>query len=104
MRRRPAREIVKWLALIESRLEHIQQALERQNQEISDMATDLTALAAEVAEDTDVTNSAVTVINELKQAIIDAGGNQEAVDALTAQLDANTNALAAAIAQTEPTP
>ena len=57
----------------------------------------LEALTAEVNENTSVVESAVTLIGALAQELRNAAGDPEAVQALADQLDANTQALAAAI-------
>lgn len=73
------------------------QQQQQHNQEEA-MAT-LEELQAEVSENTDVTGSAVSLINGLAQQLRDAiaANDPAALQALADQLDANSNALAAAI-------
>lgn len=62
------------------------------------MALQLEQLQAEVSQNTDVIQSAVTLLATLSQEIKDAGTDQAKLNALTNALDFNTNTLAAAIA------
>ncbi len=74
------------------------EAEEDQTQEIADMATDLSALAAEVNENNDVVASAEQVLLALVEELQNAGGNQEEIDAITQQISDQSARLAAAIA------
>lgn len=67
-----------------------------------EMNTSLQNLQTEVAQDTDVTNAGLKLIDGLVQQVKDAGTDPAALDALTAQLSQNRSALAAAIAQNTP--
>lgn len=66
------------------------------------MATDLTALTAAVAKDTEVDESAITLLNGLKAALDAAGTDPVALKALSDQIGANTDKLAAAVAANTP--
>ncbi len=66
------------------------------------MAVDLSALQAEVEQQTAVVQSAITLINGLAQQLRDAAGDPAAVQALADQLDASTQALADAVAANTP--
>lgn len=66
------------------------------------MNDQLTALQQEVANDTDVTNSVLKVIDGLAQQIKDAGTDPAALEAITAQLSQNRLSLAAAVAANTP--
>jgi len=77
------------------------------SQEMETIMLDLTALQASVAENNDVVESAVVLIQTLVDELSAAAGNQEAIDAIVAQLDAQTDVLAAAVAANtvaDPTP
>jgi len=72
------------------------------NQEI--IMGELDTLKTEVSETTTVMASAVTLLQGLKQKLDEAiaSGNPEALAALSAELDTNTNALAQAITENTP--
>lgn len=63
---------------------------------------DLTALTAEVADNGDVIASASTLLSSLSQQIRDMAGDPAAIAALADQLDANSAALADAVAANTP--
>lgn len=62
----------------------------------------LEKLTQDVARETEVIGSAVVFIKGLRQQIIDAGTNPNALKALTDQMEANADSLAAAIAVNTP--
>lgn len=64
----------------------------------------LDALKAQVSANTTVIQSAVTLIAGLRQAIIDAGTDPAALQALTDSLNTSDTALAAALVANTPTP
>lgn len=64
--------------------------------------TDLTELTAAVAKDTEVDQSAITLLNGLKAALDAAGTDPVALKALSDQLGSNSDALAAAVAANTP--
>jgi hypothetical protein len=65
---------------------------------------DLTALTAEVEENSDVIASAVTLLAQLADIIRNTPADQGALDELAATLDANSASLAAAVAANTPAP
>jgi len=65
---------------------------------------DLSTIKAEVSELHDVVQSAVTLINGLADEIRNLEPTQEAIDALAAQIDAQAQELAAAVADNTPHP
>lgn len=69
---------------------------------IDKMANELETLTTEVAETKTVMASAVTLLQGLKAKLDEAIGNPAALAALSAELDTNTNALAAAITANTP--
>lgn len=66
------------------------------------MAASLDALTAQVAKNTDVTQSALVLIQGLKAALDAAGTDPVALAALSAQLQTSDDALAAAVAANTP--
>lgn len=66
------------------------------------MAGELDALTAQVSKNTDVTNSALTLIQGLKAALDAAGTDPVKLAALSAQLQQSDDALAAAVAANTP--
>jgi len=66
------------------------------------MAVDLSALQTEVEQQQSVVQSAITLIGGLAQQLRDAAGDPAAIQALADQLDASTNALAAAVEANTP--
>ncbi len=66
-------------------------------QRMKDVARELDELETEVSENTDVVESAVTLIESLSQQIKDAGTDPARLQALTDKLDANSKKLAAAV-------
>lgn len=66
------------------------------------MATDLSALTAAVAHDTEVDASAITLLNQLSQMLKDAATDPAAVQAIADALAANAQALADAVVANTP--
>ena len=66
------------------------------------MSEQLDRLTTEVAENSDVIGSAVTLLGNLSQQIRDLKDDPAALDALADDLDAQSNALAAAVAANTP--
>ena len=68
------------------------------------MSAELDALKAAVARDTDVENSAITLLQDLKAALdaAIAANDPAALAALSASLGANSDALAAAVVANTP--
>lgn len=83
------------LVRIERRLRRVEQAEEHQ-------MADLTALATEVEENGDAIDSAVSLLGTLAQEIRDNATDPAALAALADELDAQTNALAAAVVANTP--
>ena len=71
--------------------------------ELIDMSAELDTLKAEVAHNTDVEQSAIALIQGLKAQLDAAGTDPVALKALSDQLGANAEALAAAVAANTPT-
>lgn len=80
--------------------------LRRIFEKVNNMAGELDALRAEVANNTTVANSAVALLQGLKAALdaAIASGDMSQVQALSDQLGQNDTALAAAVAANTPTP
>lgn len=72
------------------------------NQKLVHMANELQGLQQEVAESKTVMQSAITLLQGLKQKLDEAGTNAAALKSLSDELDANTNALAAAVTANTP--
>lgn len=66
------------------------------------MSAEFDNLTAEVHQNTDVTQSAIVAFNGLAQQLRDAANDPIKINALAAELDANSNALAAAVAANTP--
>ena len=79
--------------------------LHNQDERLTAMAADLTALQNEVAQNGDVIASAVTLLQGLKAALDEAlaSGDPAAIQAVVDQLDAQTQSLADAVAANTPT-
>lgn len=74
------------------------------NAKVTHMSAQLDSLTAQVSANTDVIESAVTLIAGLRQQIIDAGTDPAKLQALTDSLAAEDAKLAAAVAQNIATP
>lgn len=66
------------------------------------MALDVSAVEAEISENTDAIASAEVLLASLAQAVRDTAGDPAAVAALAASLDANNTRLSAAIVANTP--
>lgn len=66
------------------------------------MSESLNRLTSEVAENTTVVQSAITLLNNLSQIIRDSVNDPAALNALADQLDTQSNSLAAAITANTP--
>ena len=84
-------------------LKHVFDLLYSIHQKVSHISTQLDSLTAQVSANTDVVESAVTLIAGLRQQIIDAGTDPAKLQALTDALAAEDTKLAAAVA-TPPAP
>lgn len=76
----------------------LRQILKLENEEMADLAR----LQTEVSENGDAIASAVTLLGGLAQALRDVATDPAAVTALADSLDAQTNALAAAVVENTP--
>jgi ABC-type transporter Mla subunit MlaD len=79
-------------------IKKLQAQLTTQSQLLEALMLDLNTLTTAVAENNDVVESAVVLINTLVEELRAAAGNQAAIDAIVTQLDAQTDVLAAAVA------
>lgn len=86
----------------ERKLDQILAALVELKQQGVDMSKELDDLTAEVAATKTVVDSAVVLIQGLRQQIIDAGTDPAALQALTDSLKSTEAALAAAVATPGP--
>jgi hypothetical protein len=101
------RKILASLARIESSLERIEAKLGIIQKEEETIMQDLTQLTADVANDTTVEKSAVTLLQGLKARLdaaiaADQSGDPQQLAALSRQLEASTADLAAAITANTP--
>lgn len=90
------------LQSLDGKLNGISTKLATLDERLTPMALDLSRLSAEIAENNSAITSAVTLINQIAQELRDAAGNQDAVNALADQLDAQSNNLAAAVVANTP--
>lgn len=81
-----------------SKLDMISENLKQLKGSSTHMATDLTALTNEVARVTAVSTSAIVLINGLAEQLAAIKNDPVAIQALVDQLDASSDALAAAVA------
>jgi hypothetical protein len=87
---------------LEDWLERIESKLDEALQGISDMSAATDALTAQVASNTTVVQSALTLINGIAAQITAAGVDPVKLAALTASLKSDDDALAAAVAANTP--
>jgi peptidoglycan hydrolase CwlO-like protein len=80
----------------------ILQKLQILQETLNTMAADLTALTAQVAQNTSVVNSALTLIQGLAAEITAAQGDPAALAAIVSQLNSSDTALAVAVAANTP--
>jgi len=71
-------------------------------QKVKQMSAELDRVAAEVAQNGEVIDSAVVLLDKLAQLIRDNAGNPAALNKLADDLDASGNKLAAAVAANTP--
>jgi len=86
----------------EDMLSQILYKLNSINTKINQMANELQTLQQEVAENNTVMQSAIALLQGLKQRLDEAGTDPAALAQLSADLDANTNALAEAVTANTP--
>lgn len=87
---------------ISRRLGRIERALTHIIEKVEQMALNFERLETEVSENSSVIQSVVTLLASIADAIRDAASNQVKVEALATQLDAQTRALADAVAASTP--
>lgn len=107
--RRVVRETVGFRSALLGQLTGIREAVTRLEHALERIMADLSALTAEVKENTDVTQSAVTLLNglaarvqELADELAAAGTDASAVQALADELNASTDSLTAAVTANTP--
>ncbi len=87
---------------IESQLRAIMRKLNILQKDEKIIMADLSTITADVAANTDATQSAVTLLTNLKAELDAAGTDPVALKALSDSLEANTQALAAAVTANTP--
>jgi hypothetical protein len=98
----PFHRVDERLSRIEAQNRVLLSIVRKMQKQETTMATDLTALTAAVAADTDVDNSAIILLNQLSQMLKDAATDPQAIADIAAALDANSAALAAAVVANTP--
>lgn len=100
-------KISRQLDILIAEVRNLTQAITRQTQQGAATVASIEELQAEVSQNTDAVGSAVTLINGLAQQIRDAVAQNDpaALQAVVDQLEANSSALAQAVAEnTTPPP
>jgi hypothetical protein len=92
----------RFLVSIDKKQDRILAALAKLTRLEIHMATDLTALQAAVAKDTEVDASAITLLGGLAQMLRDAAADPAKIAEIAAALDANAQALADAVVANTP--
>ena len=87
---------------ISRRLGRIEKALTHIIEKVEEMALNFARLEQEIAQNSDVIQSVITLLTQIADAIRDAAANQQKVEALATQLDAQTQAMADAVAASTP--
>lgn len=82
--------------------ELILKKLQRLTRQEAKMATDLTALTAAVTRDTEVSTSAITLLNHLSELLAASATDPAAIQSIAESLTANADALAAAVVANTP--
>jgi hypothetical protein len=102
-------EFLQWPVRIERKLDEaifLLKALTRETRKQTKdgkiIMADLSNITAKVAANGSVIGSAVTLIEQIAEALRNAGSDQGAIDALAADLDAQAASLAAAVAANTP--
>jgi uncharacterized protein YoxC len=97
------------IQLIERKLDEVLMMLDaltietrKQTRQGNKLMADLTRITSEVAENGTVIGSAVTLIEQIAEALRNAGTDQAALDQLAADLDAQASALADAVVRNTP--
>jgi chromosome segregation ATPase len=84
------------------RLKALNNRARRHTKQGEKLMADLSRIQAEVAENGTVIGSAITLIQQIAEALRNTGTDQAAIDQLAADLDAQASALAAAITANTP--
>jgi hypothetical protein len=84
------------------RLSALSRETRKQTKDGKTIMADLSRITATVAANGSVIGSAVTLIEQIAEALRNAGSDQGAIDALAADLEAQAAALAAAVAANTP--
>lgn len=92
-------DLLHWITETHLAVKHLQRVI---TGEYTAIMTDLSRLQTDVANNTSVTQSAVTLIQGLADAIRAAGTDQAALDSLANDLEASSSALAAAVSANTP--
>ena len=80
----------------------VQASATREESQMSAMGDAIAKLQADVAAETTVDQSAITLLNGIPQLIKDAAGDPSALNDLAASIEANTAGLASAVTQNTP--
>ncbi len=94
--------VFRWFRSIDQRLARIERPLVALFEEEKQMSTELDALAAQVKANTDLEESAVTLITGLADQLKSAAADPAAVQALADQLKTSAASLAAAVSANTP--
>lgn len=84
------------------RVDEMLQILRRLDQQEQSIMTDLISLSAAVAQSRTVQDSAISLINQIADALADAKTDPAAIQALADQLNAQAASLAAAVTENTP--
>lgn len=91
-----------FLRHIHRKLDRILYMLERSEQDFAIMSVSFDALTAQVAENTDVEQSAIVLLQAISEQLRNAAGDPAEVNALAARLKSSADSLAAAIVANTP--
>ena len=95
-------ETIKRLDAITSRLTRIEDRLQAIDTRSTTMSAAVDKIKAEIAENKDLVASTKALVSSLAQQIRDAKGDEEALEALANDLDAQNSELAAAVTENTP--
>ena len=95
-------ETIKLLSAINSRLTSIEDRLRYVETRSTHMSAAIDKIRAEIAENKDLVASTKALVSGLAQQIRDAKGDEEALEALASDLDAQNDELAAAVTENTP--
>jgi peptidoglycan hydrolase CwlO-like protein len=98
--------MAEWRDEVRARLTLVTQLMQDYNQKVIELMSGydaaLTDLRNQISNNNDAVQSAIILINGFNQRLEQAGNDPEAIQALTQQLRAETNALAQAVANNTP--